>query len=80
MSSMIDQEGGTELATDAELAKLRYEELIATLEGLTRRMSDPEVGIEEATDLYERARVVHRMATERLDAIRKRIDEMEGQE
>ncbi len=76
-----DGEGGSVpvLPSDEELAAMRYEELVATLERLTRRMADNEVGIEEAADLYERARAIHRMASERLDAIRKRIDELEAE-
>lgn len=63
---------------DDELEAMRFEELVSTLEDLTRKISDAEVGIEEAAELYERAKVVHRMASERLDAIRRRIDEIDA--
>ncbi len=59
-----------------DLGSLTYEELVALLEDLTRRMSSGEVGIEEAADLYERASVVHREAAARLETVRKRIDSL----
>ncbi len=56
-----------------QLAGLSYEELVEILEGLTSRMSSAKVGIEEAADLFEAARSVHRVATRRLEEIGKRI-------
>ena len=64
-------------ASSIDFESMTYEELVGTLENLTSAMSSSEVGIEEATDLYERATQVHRLATLRLDAIRDRIEKLE---
>jgi exodeoxyribonuclease VII small subunit len=56
--------------------RLSYEELVAELESLTRRMAAGDIGIEEATDLYERAGVVHAKAAERLAKVRGRIEKL----
>lgn len=61
------------------LAQLRFEELVGALEDLTRRMSSGEVGIEEATELYERAGIVQRAAAERLERVRERIEKVTGE-
>lgn len=57
----------------AELDQLTYEQLVETLEALTRSMASGHVGVEEAAALYERAGMVHRAATERLDQVRSRL-------
>ncbi|MGH3576444.1 MAG: exodeoxyribonuclease VII small subunit [Mycobacterium sp.] len=67
---------GSGITGESELSGLTYEELVANLEDLTARMSSPEVGIEEAADLYEQARLVHRAASERLERVRSRIDRL----
>ena len=56
------------------LASLPFERLLSLLEETILKMSDPEVGIEEATDLYERAGALRRAAADRLDALHKRVD------
>jgi exodeoxyribonuclease VII small subunit len=61
-----------------DLAALSYEELVEMLEDLTRRIASGEVGIEEASELYERAGVIHRLAAERLAQVRARIERLDG--
>ncbi|HEY3702295.1 MAG TPA: exodeoxyribonuclease VII small subunit [Acidimicrobiales bacterium] len=61
-----------------DLETLTYEELVEKLEDLTRRIASGEVGIEEASELYERAGVVHRLAAERLVQVRARIERLDG--
>jgi exodeoxyribonuclease VII small subunit len=57
---------------------LTYEALVEMLEDLTRRIASGEVGIEEASELYERAGVIHRLAEERLAQVRARIEGLDG--
>lgn len=64
--------GPGELASE-DLGSLTYEELVALLEDLARRMSSGEVGIEEAAALYERAGAVHAAASERLARVTARL-------
>jgi exodeoxyribonuclease VII small subunit len=61
-----------------DLAALTYEELVEKLEDLTRRIAAGEVGIEEASELYERAGVIHRLAAERLGQVKARIERLDG--
>ena len=61
-----------------DLAALTYEELVEKLEDLTRRIASGEVGIEEASELYERAGTIHRLAAERLAQVRARIERLDG--
>ena len=56
---------------------MRFEELAAALEVLIERMASGDIGIEEATDLYEQAGVLHRMAGDRLASVQRRIDALE---
>lgn len=51
-----------------------YEDLVAELEALTERMASGDLGIEEAADLYERARSLHGAAAERLARVQARIE------
>ncbi len=55
----------------------KYEELVELLEDLTRKMSSREVGIEEATRLYSRAKIVHANALDRLDKIKATLDSLD---
>ena len=55
---------------------MTYEQLVEALEDVTRRMADGQIGIEEATDLYERAKRLHDLATERLDRVKERIENL----
>ena len=56
-----------------DLDRLTYEQLLERLESLTERMASGDIGIEEATELYERASALHAVATERLERIEARI-------
>lgn len=67
--------------TGEDLDSLSYEELIAELEGTIDRMASGELGIEEVTDLYERAGRLHAAAADRLSRIQERIQRLtEGSE
>ena len=59
---------------------LTYEQLVESLEELTRRMADGAIGIEEAVELYERAGRLHALAAERLARVRARIEGLGGGE
>ncbi|HEX3539167.1 MAG TPA: exodeoxyribonuclease VII small subunit [Acidimicrobiales bacterium] len=54
--------------------QLSFEDLMAELEALTDRLATGQIGIEEATDLYEQAERLHALATERLAKVQARID------
>lgn len=69
--------GGDEAGGDEALT---YEQLVESLEELTRRMSDGAIGIEEVVDLYERAGRLHALATQRLAGVQARIDALSGEE
>lgn len=58
---------------------LTYEELLETLEELTRRMADGAIGIEEVVELYERAGRLHAMAAQRLARVQARIEAIAGE-
>jgi exonuclease VII small subunit len=62
-----------------ELHKLTYEELVALLETLTQNMASKDIGIELATQMYEKAKTIHRIASERLDSIKVTLDSLENQ-
>lgn len=53
-----------------------FEELVDELEETIARMSAGNLGIEEVTDLYERAGRLHAEATERLSSISARIEKL----
>ena len=61
---------------DADLETMTFEQLLDTLEQLTRQMASGAIGIEEAAALYERAGVLHAAATERLERVQRRIDDL----
>lgn len=65
---MTDDDGGH------EPAGATFEQLVEELEATIARMSSGNLGIEEVTDLYERAGRLHALASERLAAISARID------
>ncbi|HET9070484.1 MAG TPA: exodeoxyribonuclease VII small subunit [Acidimicrobiales bacterium] len=54
----------------------RFEDLLAELEAVTDRLAGGEIGIEEATDLYEHASRLHREASDRLEAVRARVEQL----
>ncbi len=53
---------------------MSYEQLVESLEHLTERMSDGDIGIEEAVDLYERAGRLEALARTRLERVQQRIN------
>ncbi len=57
----------------SDLADQSFEQLMASLEEVARRMESREIGIEQAADLYEQAGRLHRAAVARLDAVEQRI-------
>ncbi len=61
---------------NADPSALTFEELVDDLEATIATMAGGSLGIEEVTDLYERAGRLHAQATERLAAISARIDKL----
>ena len=55
-----------------------FEQLVEELEATIARMASGNLGIEEVTDLYEKAGRLHAEATERLAAISARIEKLTG--
>lgn len=53
-----------------------FEELMVELEQVTDTLATGELGIEAATDLYERAQRLHALATRRLAQVQERIDRL----
>lgn len=51
-----------------------FEDLMAELEDVTAKLAAGDLGIEAATDLYERAERLHSLATERLKQVRARVE------
>ena len=62
--------------SDDEFQQLSFEELVAELETTIQRMAAGDIGIEETTDLYERAGRLHRLASERLARVQERIEKL----
>ena len=50
-----------------------FEEVIEELEAVVTRLASGAIGIEEATDLYEKAEALHAEAAARLQAVQDRI-------
>lgn len=61
---------------DDRLAALTFEQIVEELEQTIARMAGGTLGIEEVTDLYERAGKLHALAGERLAAIAARIEKL----
>ena len=57
-----------------------FEELVTELEQVARSMDAPELGIEQAADLYERAGALHRAAAERLAQVQGRLEALRRQD
>lgn len=55
------------------LDALTFEQLVERLEETISRMANGDLGIEEVTDLYERAGRLHEAASDRLAKIEERI-------
>lgn len=52
---------------------------MAELEQVTDRLASGELGIEAATELYERAELLHAQAAERLAAVQARVERLAHQ-
>lgn len=50
-----------------------FEQVVEELEAVVARLASGSIGIEEATDLYEKAETLHAEATARLQAVQDRI-------
>jgi exodeoxyribonuclease VII small subunit len=55
-----------------------FEEIVAELEALTDRMAAGDIGIEEATALYEEAGRLHSLAADRLARVQERIAKLQA--
>ncbi|HWE55847.1 MAG TPA: exodeoxyribonuclease VII small subunit [Acidimicrobiales bacterium] len=55
-----------------------FEQLMEQLEDVTARLAAGDLGIEAATDLYERAERLHARATARLEQVRTRVEKLTG--
>lgn len=64
------------MAEHSTTDKRSFEEVVSELEDVVRRMSGADIGIEEAADLYEKARSLHDAAAARLEAVEARIAEL----
>ena len=71
MSESVDRSTPDEAAA---LGRRTFEELVAELEAVARSMDAPDLGIEQAADLYERAGALHRAAAERLARVQGRLE------
>ena len=68
------------MSEDSTTDKRSFEEVVSELEDVVRRMSGADIGIEEAADLYEKARSLHDAAAARLEAVEVRIAELSDDE
>ena len=59
-----------------DFERMSFEELVAELEATIQRMAAGDIGIEETTDLYERAGRLHKLASERLARVQERIERL----
>ena len=55
-----------------------FEQLVTELEALTDRMAAGDIGIEEATALYEEAGRLHALAADRLARVQERIANLQA--
>ena len=65
-------------AAGERLDDLTFEQIVERLEATIARMASGELGIEEVTDLYERAGRLHAAASDRLAGIEARIAKLTG--
>ena len=70
----------TETPSSPSLQSRTFEELVAELEQVARSMDAPELGIEQAADLYERAGALHRAAAECLAQVQGRLEALRRQD
>lgn len=66
------------MGEDADVDSLTFEQLLDELERTIDRMANGALGIEEVTDLYERAGKLHDAATRRLASVQERIEKLTG--
>ena len=62
-----------------DLDALTFEQLLDELERTIDHMAGGALGIEEVTDLYERAGKLHAAAARRLAGVQERIEKLTGQ-
>jgi exodeoxyribonuclease VII small subunit len=65
---------------DGAIDALTFEQLVDELEKTIDRMGSGALGIEEVTDLYERAGKLHAAASDRLARIEERINALTARE
>jgi exodeoxyribonuclease VII small subunit len=63
----------TDHSHTSDFDNLSFEQLLDELESVTKQIENREIGIEAATDLYERAGKLHAAATQRLASVEERI-------
>jgi exodeoxyribonuclease VII small subunit len=63
----------TDHPNNPEFENLSFEQLLDELESVTKQIENREIGIEAATDLYERAGKLHAAAAQRLASVEERI-------
>lgn len=71
---------GDAVDVDGKIDALTFEQLVDELERTIDRMASGALGIEEVTDLYERAGKLHAAAADRLARIQERIQTLTGRE
>lgn len=69
-----EPEGPARSGQEPAAGSATFEELMAELEDVTARLAAGDLGIEAATDLYERAERLHALATERLERVKARVE------
>jgi exodeoxyribonuclease VII small subunit len=68
----------TDHPNNPEFENLSFEQLLDELESVTKQIENREIGIEAATDLYERAGKLHAAAAQRLASVEERIRSIEA--
>jgi exodeoxyribonuclease VII small subunit len=64
MAPMAEEDGRT------------FEELMAELEAITEQLAAGDLGIEAATELYEKAESLHALASARLAQVKARVEKL----
>jgi len=62
------------------LEALTFEEIVGSLEAVTNRLANGELGIEAAADLYEQAEILYEAAEQRLAAVEARISRLQARQ
>ncbi|MHB8669796.1 MAG: exodeoxyribonuclease VII small subunit [Acidimicrobiales bacterium] len=75
---MVDDGEGPDSGREQESAwaAMTFEELVAELGRITEQMAAGDIGIERATELYERAGRLHAAAADRLAQVEERIEKL----